>query len=322
MNVAVVVRWGKIPDDWWWAGNVYGSAAHVCVPWLVMLSGALLLSKKEGYISFFQKRVMRMIRPWWFWSLLYLEWRVYLGQFTGHESLLRFWWQTFLGNFWLLPVLVGLYLITPLLRQWLVVARQRDVIYAICLWFVAVSINPFIVRFTQVGKVIALLPALKYLGYYLLGYLVARRKWEKSWEKTTIIVFGLGVGVTSVITFALSGFKAGFDEWFWDYTSLGMITASVGGFVGMMMLARRMEKRVGISVKQVVTNMSELSLGIYLVHMWILEIFKLGKLGVTIDAFLIHPAVGVGFVAALVFGVSYVVMLVLKKVPGLGWWVS
>src|SRR5437868_2983261 len=46
--------------------------AKICIPLYVMVSGALLLGKKETYQSFFKKRFSRLLYPWVTWTLIYL----------------------------------------------------------------------------------------------------------------------------------------------------------------------------------------------------------------------------------------------------------
>ena len=322
VNASVVGKWQRIPWSWWWAGNIYGSLAHVCVPWLIMLSGGLLLGKRESYGEFFGKRFIRLLLPWLFWSLAYTSWRVYLGQFGGDVSIWKFWWQTMFGNFWLLPVILGLYLLTPLLRQWLKVARKRDVVYLIGLWLVIAVVNPFVIRFSQVGRLIGLPNVLRYLGYYLIGYLIVLVEWKKEWVKYGVIFSGVGLVMVSVVTHSLTSFRGGFDGWFWDYLSVGVMVTSVASFMAIKLLVERWQLSLNKKIGKVLIGISADSFGIYFAHMWLLEVVRKGVGGYKLSSLMIHPIVGVVLVSGLVFVGSWLVVVGLKKLPGMKWLVG
>ena len=112
VDQAAVVRW--------WSTTIYNSLSRECVPLFVMLSGALLLQSykiEEPLKVFFKKRLLRIGLPWIFFGAAYFAWSylvknnpvtfnsVAQGIATGPYY-----------QFWFLYMLLGLYLITPLLR--------------------------------------------------------------------------------------------------------------------------------------------------------------------------------------------------------------
>lgn len=82
------------------------SLAKTCVPLFLMVSGALLLGKQESYQSFFSKRAMRILIPWIIWCL------VFFWIEGGEQGM----FGVLLTRFWFLPLIAGLYLLTPFLR--------------------------------------------------------------------------------------------------------------------------------------------------------------------------------------------------------------
>jgi surface polysaccharide O-acyltransferase-like enzyme len=89
-----------------------------CIALFFMISGALLLGKEEAYTTFFQKRFFKVIFPWIFWTVIYT---VIQGMIDCKTVRTIPQWKhlfelTLFTRFWILPVLVGLYLVTPLLR--------------------------------------------------------------------------------------------------------------------------------------------------------------------------------------------------------------
>ena len=104
----------------WWASNVYDSISRTAVPLFVMLTGALLLQPfktNEPLRVFFKKRWNRIGIPVLFWGAIFF---IYDFSVKGQTLTLTSVLQGLLAgpyvHFWYLYLLVGLYLITPLVR--------------------------------------------------------------------------------------------------------------------------------------------------------------------------------------------------------------
>lgn len=105
----------------WFAFNLYCTTGKWSVPIFVMISGALFLGRDVSISSILKKNVARIATVFLFWSgcyaLIDLVFRhaplsVVLSQFiTGHYHL------------WFLYMIVGLYLLIPLLRP---IASERN----------------------------------------------------------------------------------------------------------------------------------------------------------------------------------------------------
>ena len=104
----------------WWASDVYGSIARTAVPLFVMLTGALLLQPTktdESLGVFFRKRWNRIGVPIIFWAIIFYIWDFSVkGQTLTLTSVLQDALAGPYVHFWYVYLLVGLYLITPLVR--------------------------------------------------------------------------------------------------------------------------------------------------------------------------------------------------------------
>ena len=84
-------------NSYWWTGNVIDSCVRWCVPVFVMLSGSLLLNpnKEEAIGEFLKKRMMRVLVPFVFWSVIYTmyTYRGYIRDFKMP------WWPDVLELF-------------------------------------------------------------------------------------------------------------------------------------------------------------------------------------------------------------------------------
>ena len=89
----------------------------------ILLSGALLLGKEESAGTFYRKRSRRIFPPFLFWSLVVfaltcvvsgpIPWKTVVPDF-----LRQFLTRGVHGTYWFVYMIVGLYLVTPLLRIW------------------------------------------------------------------------------------------------------------------------------------------------------------------------------------------------------------
>ncbi|OWP74009.1 acyltransferase, partial [Flavobacterium oreochromis] len=72
-SAEILYQYGKTSNANWWIGNIYDSSVRFCVPIFLMISGALILSKDYKNITeYLKKRVLRIIFPFLFWSIVYI----------------------------------------------------------------------------------------------------------------------------------------------------------------------------------------------------------------------------------------------------------
>ena len=118
-NEAILLKMNQAEIYRWWMVNIYQTLGRTGVPLFVMLTGALLLqpSKIEPVRVFFKKRWARIGLPFLFWGAIYFAWDYYADHIALTSS---FVFQGILSGpyfqFWYLYMLVGLYLLTPILR--------------------------------------------------------------------------------------------------------------------------------------------------------------------------------------------------------------
>jgi surface polysaccharide O-acyltransferase-like enzyme len=128
----------------WAFVDVCQSVARLGVPLFLMLTGMLLLqpSKIESLSVFFKKRLYRIGLPFLFWGAIYFVWDFSV---KNTPFSLRDIAQGILNGpytqFWYLYLLVGLYLLIPILRLFIAHARRNMIKYSVILWFFVASIT-------------------------------------------------------------------------------------------------------------------------------------------------------------------------------------
>jgi len=314
-----------VPEDYWWTAVVYKTLALPCVPLFVMLSGALLLKRtklNEPIRVFLLKRLRRIGLPFVFWSAVYLTWSFYITKtpVTLNNIVTGILYSLFGGayyHFWFIYLIVGLYLITPILRVIISYGNWRVVRYLCFLWFVSVAVIPFIELF--IGHTLNPLVSLicGWEGYFVLGSYLKRVNVKSS------ILCGLLIGSFAWTLFGVwlmnYPLKAmGQNYYFFGYLSPNMILASVALFLILLKFHRDWPGSKHATIGRITRTISCNTLPIFLFHIIVLESFERGLLGFTLNFTTLHPILEVPLITALTLFVTLSLILLMQKVPVLG----
>ena len=125
--------------DAFWV-SVFEGFARCCVPLFVIASGYLQLPLRYSTGEFFRRRAIRILIPLLFWTVVYaLVWGSPVANFKG--LLLNFNYAA--GHLWFVYMLLGLYLIMPLLSPWAEKVSKRELSVYLGIWGLTLLI-PFI----------------------------------------------------------------------------------------------------------------------------------------------------------------------------------
>jgi surface polysaccharide O-acyltransferase-like enzyme len=304
------VRWAVV--------DVYQSAARICVPLFVMLTGALLLQpgKNDSLSAFFKKRWARIGLPFLFWGAAYFAWDFLVIHMPFSLSAII---QGILNgpytHFWYLYVLIGLYLLTPMLRVFIAHADQTLMDYFVILWVLGTAILPVFTLFTafKLNSNIFTIPWAA--GYFVLGTCLLTVRMRRS---TSSIIMVLGIALTAFCTYGLAATVGGTGMYFFqEYFSPTVILASVVAFLLLLTIQPpTVQKEISPSiVNKLIKVISQNSLPIFLIHVMLLESLQNGYFGFAIDRNTINPIIEVPLMTIIVLFVSLAIVLLLKKVP-------
>lgn len=280
-------------------GVFSGSAVRCCVPLFVMMTGVLLFPVNQAMSEFYKKRIGRIIVPLIFWSItlpilffLYLNSvstvnpLIDMSNFTVATMLTKIY--TFVFNFnydttplWYLYMLIGLYLIIPILGVWLKQASQKDMKLFLYVWGISLFI-PYLKMFAPLTGYIGNWGNVSILGvcdwnefgtfYYVsgfVGYLVLAHYLVKypptwSWNKTLCIsipMFLAGYAITSFGYLLTQNVFPGnyvYLEIVWLFTGINVFMMTFPVFV----IIRKMK----IASSAAMSRLASLTFGIYLCH--------------------------------------------------------
>ena len=284
-------------------GVFSGSLVRPCVPLFAMMTAVLLLPIKSGTTinQFYRKRIGRIITPLVFWSIAlplmaFFYFTVMspntpnpqlsVSDYTTGTLLQRLYTFVFNFNFdttplWYLYMLIGLYVIMPILSSWLVQATQKELKTLLYIWGITLVL-PYV-------KMMA--PLLGYtgnyghmglfgecdwnvygtfyyisgvIGYLILAYYLKNYPLNWSWKKMAFIcipMFAVGYAITSigyVITNAYFPGNYAYLEILWYFAGINVFMMTFPVFIAIQKLNTRSRKWLSYAAK--------LTFGIYLCH--------------------------------------------------------
>jgi len=309
----------------WWMVDIYQSFGRMGVPLFLMLSGVLLLApskRDESLNSFFKKRFSRIGLPFLFWSIIYFLWVLYVEKQPFTQDFII---NGILGGphliLWYLYMLIGLYLITPILR--VLVAHFTDALYKyfICIWSIGVMLTPLIdlasIGRYQISENLFVIPL--FVGYFIIGTYLVNVKVRR---RILAVLTLLGITLTAIGTCILAICVGGGGTYFFQqYFSPTLILASLPFFMLLISYAKpkdapQMEKP---SWKQrLIRTISENTLPIYLLHMIIIYLLQNGFFfGFTLTGNTVNSIIGVPLMTVLTIAICLIIIVPLKKMPGI-----
>ena len=301
----------------WRAANFYDSFSRMGVPLFFMASGVLLLGKREPVADFFRKRFVKVGIPTLFWSIAYLLWSVEaytngtMNTVGVAVSMLK---VIYTGNveihLWFLYILIGIYLVAPVLRVFVLAASRRELAYFVIMWFLATPLLELAQRLTGLQTALVIPVVAGYVGYFVMGYLLADVNLGR--RGIILAVLGCAIAVTIIYfgTNLLSVNAAPIDIYFYSYFSPPTVLASVCGYLLLKYLGGSLG-RAGNIVRMVAGT----SFGIYLIHIFVVELFRRGALGFRLYSWQAPSIYMIPLTALAVYILSFLIVMGMQKIP-------
>ena len=312
----------SVPAAYWWTAVVYKSLSLSCVPLFVMLSGALLLQPAkldEPIRVFLKKRLSRIGLAFAFWSAVYLAWSFFITQTPVTLSniglgIIRDLFTGAYYQFWFIYLLIGLYLITPILRVVIAKGDPKIIRYLILLWFIGVAIVPL----TQFASGNTLNSAVfligGFIGYFVLGIYLQNVK-LRSALLYVLLILGIASTVFGIWLMYYPLNALGQDNFFFGYLAINVIIGSVALFLILLKFRPDWPGTNHATASKVVQAISKNTLPIFLFHVIILETFERGLLGFKLSFTTLNPIIEIPLLAVLTFFITLGLVLLMKKVP-------
>lgn len=144
-----------------------------------MISGAVLLYKERQALPFLKKQLIKIIPPVIIWTVIFLLLDCFFynefDTITLLKKLAKIPFGTQEPTFWFIYVLIGIYLLIPILSYWLNKATQKEITFYLLMWSITLLI-PYLNLFNEnLGKSIThkvgwLYYFNGYVGFAVLGF--------------------------------------------------------------------------------------------------------------------------------------------------------
>jgi surface polysaccharide O-acyltransferase-like enzyme len=325
------------------SGVFVGSLVRPCVPLFAMMTGVLLLPIHIGMRDFYKKRISRIVVPLIFWSIvLPILFFVYLnyinpsttnpaitkGDHTVQATLSKFYTFVFNFNFdtiplWYLYMLIGLYLIIPIVSVWIKHASKQDIQLFLRIWGISLLLPflkmaaPFLGYAGNYGnkglfgicdwnEFGSFYYVSGFIGYLVLAYYLVQYPLNWSWKKTlgiTLPLFFAGYAITSfgyILTQKYFPGNYANLEIVWYFSGINVFMMTFPVFV--------IVQKLNIASSERLSRLASLTFGIYLCHFVFVDVAY--DLFGTIS--FLPFVIRILLMACFVFSVSYLIARTMK----------
>lgn len=290
----------------WYIYLVLNAASRTGVPIFLMISGYLMLSsdRSRDVKGFYKKSLVHIIIPLLFWNVAYYAYKCFMGYTVFSFDTL---WRSIINNgteyhLWYLYTLIGIYLLVPFLKVIVDNCSLKELGLLLFIMLLCPSVRPFI---NTVAPVYIYLFEPLFNGYiscFLMGYIFGKVKLDLR-KVLCLGAVGIVCLAVSVIFHHTHSSVSAVNLAFNGGYSLPHFGLAAAVFV----LARYIfYSRTFLA--GVVSAVSKLSFGIYLVHVMVNDvIFK----NFMIDA---SPVLISAYIFAVSFTVSIIISFILNKI--------
>ena len=287
-----------------WASAI-DSAARMSVPLFVIASSYLLFPLRYSSGEFFKRRAVRILIPFVVWSVVYAL--CYGDPLTNLSTLLLNFNFT-ASHLWFVYMLVGIYILMPILSPWAKDVSKKELKVYLALWLLT-TIIPLIRDIMTLGNVSFIMgPSFiprqadyplwgecswnpngtfyyisGCIGYLLAGLYFRRFIGDMKWKKVLIVslpllLIGFGVIEGGFVLKALSKSEGIFPirgDWgntIWMETTWHNETLGVALMtLGTVVLLKKI-KTDGMFYQKMIVPISKASYGMYLMHLMLLPV--------------------------------------------------
>lgn len=304
--------------------GILDSLSRLSVPLFVMISGYLLLPLKGTVSHFFKHRFTRILWPWLFWCVAFAVYFVFYRDDSLTTCLLNIAripvnWGVDVGHLWYIYMLIGLYLLVPILSPWLNQCSKRQLQFYLSLWLITTLLpylhlwqsqwwgectwnpTPTLYYFTGFG------------GYLVLGYYLKRYGAFSVPVSVLMIVVGYAVSAGAFIGRIPVATDVVDLETAWNFCSLNVAMMAAGLFS----LIIRLKFNPDTLWSRLIRDIAVCSYAMYLSHIMVLNAFHDlfgGQFGTV--------WVEIPLIALCTFAVTYVLMKLLALLPGARYWLG
>ena len=332
ISIIAVIMIHSIGQNWYYL-DVHSSEWHIlsfldsifrwAVPCLDMLSGALALNHETtiDLIKLYKKKIFKIIYVFAFWSIVYA---LYEKAVNADMGLAVFCSHIVAGHYhmWFLFMVVGLYYIVSLIICFcsnMKLVRYFLVLSLVFTFGITTIRNLSDIFIVGNGTLTMMLNVLNddwqkvnyhfsigYVTYFVAGFYLSQIEISKRIRRVIYVLSALGFISTILLSIGIAYIQSK-PYGFYDNFSLNVMLESVGVFVFVKYGVHDYSE----CVKRILEVIAKYCLGIYIVHVLILDLLE--NLGLSSLSF--HPLLSVPLIACIVFAISFCISAVIHHIP-------
>lgn len=312
--------------------NLYISVFFDCfrdfsIPIFVMLSGALLIGKRDTLIKFFKKRLSRLFIPFLFWVLVYIIFTSIMSQGFNLDTALKIFFGTAgtLGvHFWFVWMIiiayVGIFIINKIMQMETKISdfnkKFISILAILSLIYIGMShyhlFNPYSPRLTYY---------ISFLAYIIIGYFLAKCDFmEKRIDKKYLIMITALFFICSylwyIFCFVVPRSHMVHQFVRLSYFNLLILFMSANAFLLFKYLSKT-EAFIDMGNNQLgnaFTTISNYSYGIYLIHYLVLYCIKINLIKY-INFTQGNSLIWIPVLVILTTAISLIILSIFDKIP-------
>jgi len=331
IHVAAPIAHGEGLDfngSWWWAGNFWNSLTRPAVPLFVMLSGYLLLGKDYPLPDFLKRRFSRVVIPAIFWMLIYCFYNFMAkgSPATLGEALKSIVTGPVHYHLWFIYLIIGLYLVYPILRPWVRTASNQDFLYFFVMWSIGTWVAKALYTFAQMPMGIYFELFTNNCGYFVMGYFLGNRvtirtaisdKTEtagvpdtslKLHRYTPWLLIAIGTAGTMLASYWINTFfwNGNTNVYFYDYLTPNVLISAIGWF---LLAKTAFNNKPLLDIER---DFSAASFGVYFAHVLVMDFC--GKMGYWHS--MSHPIYVSPMLTAMIACLTFLAVALIRVLPG------
>lgn len=317
-------KWHTLPVSnlEWQVADAWDALFRFGVPIFVMISGAIFLNRDIGIRRLYAHNILRLMAVYWVWSGIYgmYDCRSFDLRAAGWKVVAK---EMLTGRYhlWFLPMIVGIYMLYPVLRSWVKNTEKENLQYFLSLFLIfqigmstlSALNKTFLIRYlADLVDIAELGMACSYVGYFVWGYYLARfgipDRWRRILYACVIPSALLNIALDRYLS-VRAGAPAGEI-----YDSYGAFTFVVVTALFLFFTKGMGEVRDSGLAARAIRELSDATLGIYVMHIGFLEILEAHG----IDSTLLPNIVGIPLLALGCFVACAILAAILRRIPLVG----
>lgn len=303
----------------WIIADAYNVLTRAGVPLFVMISGALFLNpdKETDIGRLWKKHILRLFVIYLLWMTIYAI-RTFL-QFPQEEQTIKAFVKLLLNghyHLWFIPMLIGIYAMIPFLRAWTQNATISEFRYFFLLFFLFQIVRTSLRSFIENPEALTFIDNFRweqicnYIGYFVLGYYltyvgISEKANRILWFSLPICYLG-NLLVSMLQNLHAVQAKSEF------FDSFGIFTFFIVIAIFQFFTTRKAAATENRPSSKLVLEISKSTLGVYLMHLIIMESMLLRPL------YSLPVILAIPLITICTFAISLIAATILRKLPMIG----